>query len=348
MNRPRLLLGECVSAAEVADRVMGSPVYPLDEVMPTARYRGTVIEFEDDGTTATVVGWQRNTARLQKLDVSLPTVITVRLTREGQDTPFRVASAALDNRFKGSKGILCSASFLERTLVELLEGEPFDPSLYQKIRIGSTHCFHLVEVLGGMVAYFLIANDRRTAGDLRSTYFEEEALDSLPGSGSDFEAAGCQRMTGHDDVTYGMTFTSLLDLMRFASDGAFSCSGNLNFQFGIDGGAAFNCDIPLAGNGFLHIGFQRALLTGIRMMRSTFGVAEHVKFYCTNLQPAALIGLLTQALAIRRFSNNYTYIMHALTAIQRLDNVPLCIGSVKSPVEMKKFFPGFTPDDLKG
>ena len=62
----------------------------------------------------------------------------------------------------------------------------------------------------------------------------------------------------------------------------------------------------------------------------------------------AFIGMFTQMLAVRHFGNNYHYVMHVLSGLQRSCGVPLCIGSAITMAEAKRWFPDFSKSDLKG
>jgi hypothetical protein len=106
--------------------------------------------------------------------------------------------------------------------------------------------------------------------------------------------------------------------------------------------------VSTAGGGLLSTGFQKMLLRCGANVHAALGFDLRETAYFTNLNPQAFIGLLTQMLAVRYFGNNYHYIMHVLSGLQRHGNIPLCIGSSLSPAEAKRYFPEFSPGDLKG
>ena len=80
--------------------------------------------------------------------------------------------------------------------------------------------------------------------------------------------------------------------------------------------------------------------------KTTIGLGQKIRIFNTNLYPLSYIGLLIQSVAIRLFNNNYNYIMHALTSLQRDENGPLCVGAVLNPEEADKHFPGFSFTEL--
>jgi hypothetical protein len=347
MQQPQLLIGEYASVEDIKERICNNRFKPLDTSTPTCRFRGTVVQADGAAGTVTVIGWQRNAARLQKMDVSLPTIITVTLKKRPDGNSYFIDSAQLDKRFKGSKGILCSVKYLDRNMRETIVGQAFDSSLIKKTKLKALHCFHLVEVLHGMISYFGTVSDKFLQNNTRLICFEEENLDYLEDGDNRTCLCGYHIVKDKDPVSYQLVFNDLFQKVGFSKDGAITCDGTLSYEFSVRNGNAFHGEIANRGNGLLNMHFQKTLFACVKTVQTAFGFAADNTMCFTNLYPAAFIGLMTQTLAIRHFSNNYQYIMHVLTGLQRQNNIPLCIGSTKNMVEIKEYFPGFSAGDLK-
>ena len=92
--------------------------------------------------------------------------------------------------------------------------------------------------------------------------------------------------------------------------------------------------------------FLKFILTCINNLKSHMGVDRKVRFLNTNLLPGALVGLIVQAIAMQTFKNNYNYVMHVLTALQRPDNIPKCLGAIKNKMEAETYFKGYDFENL--
>lgn len=345
MNVPRLLINDYGSVDNLVERIYHNRVHPLDTEMPTCRFRGTVIKKIDD-RSLDITAWQRNYARLRKMDVSLPTVITIKVKYDPHRNEYVIGNAMLENGFKGSKGILCSTSYLDRNVRNNLVGEIFDRNLQKRMKLESLHCFHLVEVITGMISYFSAIEEEVVAADAGVFFYEEEAGDYWSEDGSTAYGSGVHRMKGKEPIHFRLTFPELFSRIRFGKNGGINCSGTLDSQFSINGEFVRKDQISLGSDGINNIKLARMLLGCVRSLQNALQVDLKEPMRCSNLYPSAFLGLFTQALAIRHFSDNYQYIMHALTALQRRNGIPLCIGATSDSREMKKYFPEFTADDL--
>ena len=77
---------------------------------------------------------------------------------------------------------------------------------------------------------------------------------------------------------------------------------------------------------------------------STFNLKK--KFYFSQIWPTTLFGILTQAFGLTTFNKNYAYFQHCIAGIQRIDQVPYCIGVIKTLDEGEKYFDNFSVEDL--
>jgi hypothetical protein len=345
MNAPRLLINDYGSVDNLVERICNNRVCPLDTEMPTCRFRGTVVKKNDAGSVA-VTGWQRNYARLRKMDVSLPTIISVDLKYDPFGNNYVISNATLDRGFKGSKGILCSASYLDRNVRKVLVGKTFDRNLQKSMKLESLHCFHLVEVITGMVSYFSAIDEEVIAADAGALLYEEEAGDYWSEDGSTAYGSGVHRMKGKEPVHFQLTFPELFSRIRFGKNGDINCSSTLDSQFSVNRKFVREDQITLGSDGINNVKLARMLLGCVRSVQKALDINLKEPMRCCNLYPSAFLGVFTQALAIRHFSQNYQYIMHALTALQRRNGIPLCIGASSDSREMKQYFPDFSPADL--
>jgi hypothetical protein len=348
MPTPQLLIGDYASLDGIKSRICNNRFRPLDTSMPTCRFRGTVVQAEGTGGTVTVIGWQRNVSRLQKIDISLPLIITVVLKKNPGGKTYYVDSVELDSCFKGSKGILCSTKYLDRNMKEAITGQVFDALLVKKTKLKTLHCFHLVEVLHGMISYFETVRDVLPLETASEIYFEEDGIDYLEGADKRSYCCGKQLVKGKEPVSYQLVLNDLFERTGFTKDGTITCDGPLSYEFSLQGRVVIRGSIANTGNNLVTVGFQKMLLECVKAMQTELGINKRETMYFTNLYPAAFMGLLTQMLAVRHFNSNYQYIMHAVTGLQRQNDTPLCIGSSVNMAEVKRYFPGFSADDLKG
>lgn len=345
MKTPRLLIDDYGSVDNMVERICNNRIYPLDTVMPTCRFRGTVVK-KNDADSVVITGWQRNYARLRKMDVSLPTIITINLNYDLDENKFIVNEARLDAGFKGSKGILCSASYLDRNVQKVLTGKLFDRNLLKSMKLEVLHCFHLVEVITGMISYFSAIREHVIPADAGALFYEEEAGDYWSEDGCTAYGSGVHRMKGKELVHFQLTFPELFSKIRFGKNGDINCSSTLDSQFSINGELVRQDQIILGCDGINNIKLAKMLLGCVRSLQSALHIDFKEPIRCSNLYPSAFLGVFTQALAIRHFSGNYQYIMHALTALQRRNGKPLCIGASSNSREMKLNFPDFSSGDL--
>lgn len=345
MKTPRLLINDYESIDTLVEKINNNRIYPLDNDMPTCRFRGTVVK-KTGADSIIIVGWQRNYARLRKMDVSLPTIITINLKYDQDNDEFTINKAGLDAGFKGSKGILCSASYLDRNVQRILPGKIFDRSMQKSMKLESLHCFHLVEVITGMISYFSAIRDEVIAADVDTLFYEEEAGDYWSDDGRTANGSGAHFIKGKERVCFQLTFPELFSKIRFGKNGDINCNGTLDSQFSINGEWVRQDQIDLGSDGINNVKLAKMLLGCVRSMQKSLQIDIREPMRCCNLYPSAFLGVFTQALAIRHFSGNYQYIMHALTALQRRNGMPLCIGAASGSGEMSNYFPDFSPDDL--
>ncbi|HEX3043814.1 MAG TPA: hypothetical protein VHY08_03590 [Bacillota bacterium] len=342
----QLLINNYEDIGRLNKMILEAPYQAQDLDTPVCRFRGSLVDSSGGSNRIKLVGWQRNIARMRKMDVSLPTIITLTVN-DGV-----IEDINLDASFKGSKGLMCSWKYLNRNLKSLFEGQVFDPSFIQKAKLESTHCFHLFEVLGGLYSYYQIlqADDfREIAPDhracMREIAYEEEAIDSYVENGT-IHSLGTQLLKGKAPLHFELILHQILHQVSYEKNGKVKTEQGIQADFLLNDLVVLTETItlnnPIPGS----IDLSHFLFRCIRQLKQRLCPNQNGQIYNTNLYPQAYIGMLIQSLAIRLFNNNYNYIMHALTALQRSDTRPLCVGAIKDQNEANQYFPGYSFAEL--
>jgi hypothetical protein len=302
----------------------------LDPDTPICRFRGTLVTRRGDGLH--VVGWQRNVARLQKMEISYPTIITMEL-----DPERRIRHVALDACFKGSKGLLCDHPYLDDTLRRVLQGVQIDERFFQKVQVGLLHCFHVVEVVGGILSCLETLDEQRLP-----ILSEDEVIDSY-WLGKDLVTVGAHRMSHVPDVAhFGLVIRGASDHIRFSSNGAIFATAPLPVDVCMNDRHVLRGEIAGARAASVCQGIKTLSLEALGHLKPMF--IDRVKensFMCSNLFPQAFIGLLVQVLGMKMYYNNYSYVLHCLKGFHRFRGTPRCVGAVESAEEAARYFPGF-------
>lgn len=337
-KEPKLLLGDYSKTVNWIDRIVNNNFFSLDSEVPTCRYRGTIVDVGNAANgMVKVTGWQRNVSRLRKMDVSLPTIIAMTINKESI-----IEDIELDSSFKGSKGLMCSRKYLNNNLRNKLLGQKMDRQLLRNIKLEKMHCFHLVEVVGGMYSYYSIIKDEIRSG--QGLHFEEEVSDCYVDDRS-IIASGIQMFKNMKTIRYSIRFNEILDKVSFSRNGNMSTQGAVCVEFYMGETLALSDDITIydCDNGYAELNIF--LLRCVKCIRNSV-TESNVRFLCTNLYPAAFTGLMVQGISMRTFKNNYNYVMHVLDSLQRPNNVPVCIGALLDEKEAACYFEGYSLKDL--
>jgi hypothetical protein len=280
------------------------------------------------------------------MDVSLPMIVTLNVN-DGM-----IEDINLDASFKGSKGLMCCWKYLNRNLQSIFEGQVFDRSFIQKAKLESTHCFHLFEVLSGLYSYYQIlqADDfRESAPDhrvcTREITYEEEAIDSYVENGT-IHSLGTQVLKGKAPLHFELILHQILQRVSYDKNGRVKTEQGIQADFLLDDQVVLSEMITLNHLIPGSLDLSHYLFKCIRQLKQRLCPNQNNQIFNTNLYPQAYIGMLIQSLAIRLFNNNYNYIMHALTALQRPDTQPLCVGAIADQNEANQYFPGYSFAEL--
>jgi hypothetical protein len=335
-REPKFLLNdEIKDVDELVHRVINDLYYSVDPDVPTCRFRGTLVKRSQDRID--VVGWQRNVSRLQKMDVSLPTIIVLELDKE-----YVIKRIKLDPSFKGSKGLLCYQKYLDANLARQLLNRNIEETSLKINQVAKLHCFHIVEVLGGILSCVDLVREKKL------DYFYEEEVGDSYFDREDFIAVGKQKMSlSETQASYDIVFQNVSHSIKFDENGTIYASAPFHALFNLN---RKNClKKELKGT------TEKRLCHRIKVF--SMESLEHVKklllspdikssYMCSNLFFDAFIGLVIQAFAMKKYYNNYNYVFHSLNGIQRFGNIPRCVGAVESQEEADKYFPGHYLNDI--
>jgi hypothetical protein len=313
----------------------------LDLDKPTLRFRGTLVDGRRGLDHIVITGWQRNVARLRKLDVSLPTIVTMTLGRDGI-----IEDIDLDRSFKGSKGLMCNHNYLSRNLKSQLQGHSIDESFIHRVKQEKLHCAHLFEVASGIHSYYNILKENNFTDMNPQLYaIEEEAIDSYVENGS-LHSIGKHVLALRPPLDFGLTLHGIMDNVGFTKNGILVLKQAIEASFVINGRRVLNDVISINSRDTGCTDLSMFLLQCIGAVKKEVCPGMKVRMFNTNLYPRAYIGMLVQSIAIRLFNNNYNYIMHALTSLQRSAFAPLCVGALEDQDEADRCFPGFSFSEL--
>lgn len=318
---------------KLADDIIDKEYFSLDEDVPVCRYRGTAIRKTENGYE--ILGWERNVSRIQKMDASLPAILSLTL-----DAKKRVSRIQMDSRFSGSKGVLCYYPFLNNLIVNNLTGKILDPAIINELQIEKVCCFHISEIMLSIVSCLQLMEER-----FLDHLFEEEVLDGVR-FGNNVAFAGLQKFSFMEKPTaYQIDVENALNTSRFDSDGNIYSDGVMDATSYFGDQELFHLQIGGNSEKRIYIQLNKLCAKTMETVRKQYTSAPDNRFLCTVLQSQAFIGVFIQSIAIKMFNNNYTYILHCLKGIQRYSGNPRCIGSVTSQKEADDFFPGFCVAD---
>lgn len=341
---PVLLIGDYADTADfnkIKKSVIESHFSSISQDMPMCRFRGTIISSVNSCGDRKILGWQRNVSRIRKMDVSLPTMIE--LTINDKD---KITGIELDASFRGSKGWLCSRSYLNDVLKEKMTGLNLTTDFLQVVTLKELHCFHLVEVLNGIYGlYAILKNQASPQNQPNDSFFEEEIMDCYM-DGGDCYACSKHWIKGRDPVIHTLKLNDIFRVAGFDKKGNLKGLENVKIDFSIKDRILFNNEALLGNSRNIYRDFLKFILKCIDEVKLQVINDRRVRFLNTNLMPAALAGLIVQAIAMKTFKSNYSYVMHVLTALQRVNDIPLCLGAIKSKEEAEHYFKGYDFENL--
>lgn len=287
-----------------------------------------------------IMAWQCNMADIRNYDVKLPTVIKISL-----DSERIIRSIELMPDFKGSQGMACSRSYLDRRLRSILIGEKLtglNPKIIDPYLLCCRHTFELT--VGA--ATFLDANlDRVRNGEICYT---EESIGA-------YIENGIISCIDEIDIN-GHTERTRITVSDIIGNISYNAAGRIE---NVDGMSL--CGYSFEDNEWKQIkdtytieadSYQKYVMKLMKIVSGYWlSCAKRLKirrnFYFSQIWGPTFFGILSQAIGICVFNNNYAYFQHCIYGIQRDDtNRPLCIGVTDNIDEMTSVFPDFTIEDL--
>ena len=321
---------------EMPDLIVDASYNSLDTVFFSSRFRGTKIIKND--SVFKIVAWQRNVARLQKMDVSLPTIVTLTMNEKRV-----IQDVILHNSFAGSQGLCCSYSYLQRRLDKMLKGNAFTFKNLKLMTAKNLQCFHLQEVLQGALSFL------EQCGSGNQLEVDEVETITVIEQADNIKFVNIHEYSTGIFIQWELTFFDYKNRFQFGKNGELKNINDLKVSFlskSPDTDEVFFCETIHAETNIQAI-FSLLEVTKLCWQKIIKQMnLKPTAFYNTNSVPSSLIGLIIQILGTIIFSNNYNYFQHILGALQRHKGIPLCIGIMKDFEEAQIYFPDFNQNDL--
>lgn len=340
--KPKLLIGNYDSLDKFYKKVVYNNYLCIDQVVPMLRLRGTIVDAtgSQEGKIK-IIGWQRDVTRMRKMEVSLPFIVYITLDKDDV-----IESISLDETFNGGKGLLCSRNYLEKNVKAKLTGLTLDKTFSQKIKLDNIHCFHVYEVLNSIFSYYhALKATSREDGVVKGFFHEEEVVDCYAKNGNMY-LAGLHEFKGIEPIEYRMEFYDIFNRVAFNNEGYMRIIEPVKADFYLNDQLLVSEILTQSENDYLFIKVQKFVLKCIGHLKELACPESKVRMVNTNLAPGALVGIMIQGITMRAFKDNYNYIQHVFTALQRPGRVPGCIGSILNDDEANQYFPGFDMDNL--
>ena len=297
------------------------------------------IDMYQIGSEIVITAWQCNMARLKTTDLKLPTVLRFVLDDTGN-----VTDAELMENFKGSQGMPCSQSYLNRILKKVTVGMSFNDDDTILHNENMLHCRHIFELTAAAMTFYRYC--RSKLGHRNRIYEVTKAYPLEKGLRVHDEYI----INGEKNVTEEELVFSAGDLTMLAN-GKLGSINRLLFEAVSysDDNIVFKTSDSIenvSGSSNAVMSMMKLFAKPWKDIGRSIGIRRN--FYFTNLVPSSLYGVLIQAIALTIFPNNYNYFQHSLAGLQRNQNIPLCIGMALDIDEIRKYYPEFREDDMFG
>ena len=316
----------------VADQIQ---LLTLEEAQ-FGRYGGVCYKANADGTD--ILAWQCNVVDVQNCDVSLPTIISLRISKNR-----RVIKADLHDNFKGSQGVPCMYRYLNNRMKKLIIGENF--SLDNIVFKDQTvfYCRHIYELVFGSCAFY---NHYISLG-IQNAYISEST-----GVYSESDTLKCLdriSVVGNCAETR-IDFSGYKDKINFGLNGSIEKVDGLKIS-----GFSIEKEKTTMIKDLQKIEAQEQTEFVMKTMKtlnpywksSGKKIGVDRGFYFSHLWPPSLFGILTQSLGLSLFNKNFTYFQHCIYGLQHNNNgKPLCIGVINNVSEGQRFFEDLTLEDF--
>lgn len=341
VKQPSLLLGKLNNDDNFVNKIVKTKYSLLDDNVAMARYRGNII-YKNAQDDIEIIAWQRNILKVRSGYSSAPCIVILTVDTEG-----RIKTITVDPTFRGSKGIVCSAKYFDKVVKKLL-GFKIDNLFLSKTKTSDTHCFHVTEVLRGVfTAYKMYINEGYDKMEDPALFYEEENLNSYVENGVLY-LSGLQSYNNNKSIQYALRFDDILSKVCFDESGAMHVYEGANVDFIINGSIVKSKRVNINPRDTSFPNFTEFIVECMPYLEKAVEPSGKLKVFNTNTYIFALIGLLTQSVAIKMFGHNYDYVFHIINNIQRINNVPACIGGLLNQEEADKYYPEFKFADIFG
>ncbi|MDP4177194.1 MAG: hypothetical protein Q8900_02495 [Bacillota bacterium] len=337
-HKANLLLANCTPVFKIDSNIIKG-LYKACSKSPLAfRFRGTKVVKEDGQTT--IIAWQRNVSILQKMDVSLPTVITIFLDNNNNN----IKKIVLNPEFTGSQGITCSHKYIQRLLDEKLTGQKFEIQNKNIVSTKNIHCLHTEEVLFGALSLLQQYKDSKA-----KEYDESETTEIFKDNNIHY-CTGLQCFSNGIELHWQVAIKDFEKSVILQQDGRVKSCSNLLVEFTFSYCGEDNQVSQIVIDADTNQQFSTLLTKYFfkcwKQVRDSLELKGMDSYYHTNLYPSSMMALVLQTLGIGIFENNYVYVHHMISNLQRVNGRPLCIGVIKNFDEASQYFPEFNPIDL--
>jgi hypothetical protein len=297
------------------------------------------IEMEPVGENTLITTWQCNMASMKTTDLKLPTVLRIVLNAAGV-----AIEAELMENFKGSQGIPCSQTYLNRILKSRLIGLCFlndDTVLRNELMF---HCRHIFELSAAAITFYRFCsthlNERNKLYECTKAFPEPKGILVK----DDYHING-HHITVDEHLSFSASDISMQTDGKIGRIEHFGLEAQVFYD---DGPQAPLSDeiIQISGSDNTIMSMMKLFVEPWKSIGRKLGVRRN--YYFSNLVPSSLYGVMIQAIALTLFPNNYNYFQHSLAGLQRNEERPLCVGMVLDHNELHKFYPEFKKEDLLG
>lgn len=293
----------------------------------------------DEGDSIDIYAWQCNMADIKNIDIKLPTSLHINADSGGYVNKIEL----LDN-FKGSQGIPCSHSYLDRKLKHTINGVSLlDEKSFTRGKI-SFDCQHINELMYGIAALFRYGKKKGTYD--QDVYNCTRAVELENGIQIIDEFDYCGRYVKSESNLYFDRGQIKMD-----REGKLKKIDHLHLNVSIlqpDRNRSTIEDVveKAETNDLVVMYLMKSFTKVWRNIGAAYGMRGEL--YFSNLFPAAFYGMFVQSLALMLYPENYNYFQHSVSGLQRVGGKPLCIGMINSMEEAEQYFESFSQEDLYG
>ena len=320
---PYLLTEDVLKEDILQKKVDRQDIEKCTEGFLLMRLRGTQISIRPDGMT--IHGWMVNIVSSGSVIVRLPLLLRIET-----DAEKKICHVAILNEFKGSQGILCSKKYLQRHLEQKLVGTDFavsNPVIASEVECA---CLHVQEIFMGAISF----HEQCVRKELIDAYESETCY--FYGCDDDIVMLGRNKSSAFDEVNTKIVFPDAMNRMKF----------DKSFKLYLEEEQKMACSYGKDFEECTETAIRKNRAVQMEMLRSfvpvfrSFGKRIDCRgdYFFTCLYPKTLIGLLTEAIALKQYSSNYVYFQKCLLDLQRKDGKPKCIGAVDNIREAAEVF----------